>query len=89
MNRIELFNTKEVAEIIGVSIQTIGSRCRLMKITPYKSNGTKSNFYDRTQISQIANIDFKSPESNKPIVHTVHLHTVFHIYESKLNTLQL
>ncbi len=84
MSKLELFSTEEVAKIIGITPHAVRKRFEVLKINPYKNQGTKANFWDRLQISEI-HLNFQTPETNKPIVYIVHKHTQEFIFQSKLN----
>jgi hypothetical protein len=82
----EFLNSTESCIYTGLSKNTILRRAKILNINPFKIRRKRKCLFTKEELNRIR---YYIQISNKPIVHTVHLHTVYHIYESKLNTLEL
>ena len=77
---MRLYSTKEVAEILNVSTQTIKEKTNRLGLRPYKVQGTKSYFYDNEQLYQI-----KAMQVENYRVEIIHHTQTFWIIPSKMN----
>jgi hypothetical protein len=84
--KLDLWSTKEAADMMGISVWTFLDRARKKEVKPYRKRKKLENFYSRSQIDLIAE-KYNSVEN--PFTEVIYVHTIFHIYPSKLNYLEL
>ena len=88
MSKLELFSVNEIACILNLGTKTIYNRIKKLKLIAYKKQNKDVAYYDKNQLLQIKN--FYKPEKETPdIIITIHKHTEWHIYPSKLNFIDL
>lgn len=84
-----LYTTRQISMIINVSVNTIAKRIQKLGIGPSSKNG--SNYlYTETDLVNISNFRFRkiiNPELD--IGKVIYVHTTYHIYESKINFMEV
>jgi arginine repressor len=81
--------TLELAKILKVTQRTVSLRCQKLGLQRHLVNGKWKYFLSAEQAKTISNL---SPEVEKIIsekVEVIYVHTIFHIYPSKLNYLKV
>jgi hypothetical protein len=81
MNDLKLYTTKQASIYTNLSQSCILKRAKNLNINPFKTK-LKKCLFNKEELEKIQSYISKH---DLQIFHTVHLHTVFHIYESKMN----
>ena len=77
---MRLYSTKEVAEIINVSTDTVRDIATKLNIKHHKIQGSKGHYFDQDQLYQI-----KAKRFENYRVRIIHHTQTFWIIESKMN----
>lgn len=79
LKQTELYTTKEVSQILGISIRTVYERIQRKLIKPIKLIGTK-NYYSKSQ--------FEKNVETVVVYYPLKTTETFYIYESAMNNNQ-
>jgi hypothetical protein len=83
--KLELWSSEEVCTMLKITKSILYNRSLRKNIFPYKKNGNnKNNYYSKQQIDLL-----NSRNKIVTITEVIRMETIYYIYPSKLNYLEL